>query len=113
MSAVFYFTKGTAATDEIDRFRFDLCFIACTALSEAGASLYDVEECFYARHLMQRSAHSVLIAEREKLGKASTYIVSGLGGFDRIITDDGAAIPEGILRALESAKTELTIVKQI
>ncbi len=113
LDAVNYFTKGASATDEIDRFHFDLCFIACTALSEAGASLYDVEECFYARHLMQHSAHSVLIAEREKLGKVSTYIVSGLDGFDRIITDDGAAIPEEIHRALENTKTELTVVKQV
>lgn len=113
MDADNYFSKGTIATDEIDRYHFDLSFIACTAISEQGVSLYDVEECMFSRHLLNRSACSVLIAEREKIGKSSTYILAELSSFDRIITDNSAPIPESLLKALAEANTELNIAEHL
>lgn len=104
-------TKGTAATDEIDKCHFDIAFIACTALSEAGASLHDIELSFYSHHLMQRSTRSVLIAESDKVNKEANHLISELGDFDRIIIDNKIAPSEGIMKAIENSNTELVIVK--
>ena len=103
-------TKGTPVIDEIDKYHFDIAFVACTALSEAGASLFDIETSYYSQHLMKRSTYSVLLAESDKVNKESTHLISELSNFDRIIIDNGTAPSDGIMKALENAGTELVIV---
>lgn len=105
------FAKGTAATDLIDKLHFNLAFVSCTAVNEDGAYLYDLEECNYDQHLMQRSATSVLIAEREKLGKASTHTIAKLGAFNALFTDNSEPIPKGLQNALEASNVKLTVAE--
>ena len=105
------FTKGSAVTEEIDRFFFDIAFISCTSLSEAGVSSYTLDECAYSRHLIARSARSVLIAESEKIGKSSLYEFAKLRDFDAVITDRKNKIPQNLEKYLSEHNIEFTVAR--
>lgn len=105
------FSKGASATDLIDKYYFDISFISCTALSIDEVSSYSLDECAYSKHLIERSALSVLIAESEKVGKNSVCGFAKLSDFDKIIVDDRIGMPPEFEKALEDSKTELVIVK--
>ena len=111
MDAKNKFSKGTPATDLIDKYYFDISFISCTALSSKRVSLCSLDECSYSKHLIERSAVSVLIAESDKVGKNSVCSFAKTTDFDRIITDDKIQIPSEFEKELKGTKTELTIVK--
>lgn len=103
------FAKGALAVDELDKYYFDLAFISCTALSVENVSSYSLDECAYSRHLLNRSATTVLIAESEKASKNSVYGFAKISDFDRIITDDKNKLPEDMLKVLSTSKTQLTV----
>ncbi len=103
------FAKGALAVDELDKYYFDLAFISCTALSVENVSSYSLDECAYSRHLLNRSATTVLIAESEKASKNSVYGFAQISDFDCIITDDENKLPEDMIKALNASKTQLMI----
>ena len=106
------FTKGSSVTEEIDKYYFDIAFISCTSLSEAGVSSYTLEECAYSKHLIERSACSVLIAESDKIGKSSLLEFAKLRDFDRIITDSKNKIPQNLEKYLSEHNIALTVAKK-
>lgn len=105
------FAKGTAATDWLDKTHFNLAFISCTAANEDGVYTYDLEECNYDQHLIERSACSVLLAERDKLNKASTHTIAPFGAFNALFTDNSEPLPKGLLNSLEASNVKLTIAE--
>ncbi len=105
------FTKGPMVTEEVDKYYFDISFISCTSLSEDGVSSYTLDECGLSRHLIARSARSVLVAESEKIGKNSLYEFAKLCDFDKIITDDANKLPQKLEKYLTEHNTEICVVK--
>lgn len=105
-----YRTYFPMALDTIDKYRYNIVFISCTALSADGVFNNATNTGVYAQHLMRRASTSVLLVDSEKLGKTSVFEFAKLTEFDRIIIDDRFPCPPDIIQALEGSSTELTIV---
>ena len=106
-----HFARGAAVTDELDRYYFDLSFISCTAISADGVFSYHSDECTYSAHLLKRSAHGILIADSNKIGKRSVKSFAALSDFDTILLDDRMPISEDMTEAIRNSGTELIVVK--
>ena len=104
------FSKGTQSTDAVDSHYFDIAFISCTALSSECVASYSIDEAFFSKHLINRSAQTVLIAESEKIGKNSFSSFAKPTDFDYIIVDDKNPIPTELEAVLSGSNTELIIV---
>ena len=110
MDAKNKFSRGSSTTDLIDKYYFDISFISCTALSPKNVSLSGLDECSYSKHLIERSAMSVLIAESNKVGKNSVCSFAKISDFDKIIIDDKIQIPSDFEKEIQNTKAELIIV---
>ena len=104
------FSKGVKATETVDEFFFDIAFISCTAISVDDVASYSLDEASFSKHIMARSARSVLVAESDKVGKNSFSSFARIGDFDRIIIDDNMDIPSDVEKAIRSSRAELVIV---
>ena len=105
-----YRTYFPMALDTIDKYRYNIVFVSCTALNAGGAFSNATNPGVFSQHLMRHASSCVLLVDSEKLGKTSVFEFAQLTEFDRIITDDIHPCPPDIIQALEGTDTELTIV---
>lgn len=105
-----HFSRGASATDELDKYYFDMSFISCTAISADSVSSYNADECAYSAHLLQRSARAILIADSNKVGKKSVKCFAAPKDFDAVILNNRTSIPDDLADQLRDSKTELIIV---
>lgn len=104
------FSKGAIATDLLDRFRFDISFVSCTALTMESIFSYSLDECAYSARLIANSQKSVLIAQSDKLYKHSLYRFASLSDVDVLIVDDIVSVSPELSSVLSKENVELIAV---
>jgi DeoR/GlpR family transcriptional regulator of sugar metabolism len=77
---------GAAAIEAIGRMQIDLCFVGLTGLHpREGGTTGDFEEAAVKRAVMSRSAETVTLLTREKIGAVSAFAVCGPGALAAIV----------------------------
>ena len=104
------FSKGAICTDMLNRFRFDISFVSCTAVSDNDVFSYSLDECAYSYALITNSQRSVLIAESDKLLKNSLYKFADLSDVDTLIVDDAVILSPELLAAISKSRVEFVVV---
>jgi DeoR/GlpR family transcriptional regulator of sugar metabolism len=101
---------GTASSEAIRRVQPDLFVMGVTGLHpEAGATTADAEEAAVKALILSRSAETMVLASREKLGAASPYLIATTSSLTTIVVARDA--PETVRDALGS--TGPTIVQAV
>ncbi len=89
---------GAATMEAIARVRADVCFIGVTGVHpEIGLTTGDPEEAAVKRMLCRQAAETVVLASREKLGRASPYVVLPLAEIDALVVE--ARLPDALAGA--------------
>jgi len=85
-------TVGSISAEAILRVRADAYFMGVTGLHpETGATTGDGEEAAIKRLIAHRSAETIVLATREKLGTASPYSIMPLTEIATLVTETGLA----------------------
>lgn len=99
---------GAAASEAIRRVQPDLFVMGVTGLhTDVGATTADSEEAAVKSLILSRSAETMVLASREKLGTASPYLIAPISSLSTIVVGSDAC--EQIIGALGS--TGSTIVQ--
>jgi DeoR/GlpR family transcriptional regulator of sugar metabolism len=86
---------GAAAAEAIGRLRPDLYFMGASGIhAELGCMTGNAEEAAIKRLLARRSAETVLLASREKLGAMAPFAIVGMEEIDTLIVEAG--LPEAL-----------------
>ena len=104
------FSKGAIALDMLDRFRFDISFVSCTALTTESIFSYSLDECAYSARLIANSQRSILVAESDKLSKHSLYRFASISDIDALIVDDVVSVSPELSSVFAKKKVELIAV---
>ncbi len=89
-------TTGTVALDMLRSLHVDLCFLGiCSLDPEAGITIPDLEESGVKRAMMACADQVVAMANAEKLGTASTYVVAPISELTYLVTDQN--VPDDVL----------------
>lgn len=102
-------TDGAYALEQLDNFRFDICFASASSVSVTGVANSSLCGVYVAK-LLKHAAMRVLVVDSEKLGGTSTYRFASTTDFDRIITDDQNPTPQDLLDLLINSGTQFTVV---
>jgi len=87
---------GAAAIEAIKRIYADVYFMGVTGVHlEAGLTTGDLEEAYVKSALSQQAAETFVLASREKLGAASSYVVAPLSAVSGLIVERD--VPDEIL----------------
>ena len=99
---------GPVAVTGLERFRFDLAVIGCSALSGGGDLLdYDLAEVEVSRAALGASAAATLVADGSKLGRSAPARIADLSGIDTWITE--APPPAPLAAACADWGTEVVV----
>lgn len=104
------YTQGHMTTQALQRFSLDKCFVAATAVSLSGISMYDLYDGEYSAALIGQSASSCYLGASEKTGKEALMRVCGLEKLRHFITDDCFPIPAEMRRYLDTVGVSCHIV---
>lgn len=97
------------AIQQLEHFRFDIAFASASSVSTMGVANNTLSGAFVGQ-MLERAAITVLVADSDKLGGASTYRFAMPTDFDHIITDNLHPFPKDLLELLENSDTQLTVV---
>jgi DeoR/GlpR family transcriptional regulator of sugar metabolism len=82
---------GAAALDQIHRLHIDLAFVGLTGLHpQEGGTTGDFEEAAIKRAVITRSAETVALMTREKLGAVSAYAVCAIKDLASVVVPNEA-----------------------
>jgi len=82
--------SGAAALEALEGMRADLFFMGvCSLHPEAGITTGDYDEACMKRAISARSARTIVLASREKLGTAAPYRIAPLESIDAVIVNEG------------------------
>lgn len=79
--------SGEMACDGIKNFRFDLMLCSCAALDYQGSYEQTMETMAIKKAAFNCSKIRILLADKTKIGKMSTYKTVDLSAFDFVITN--------------------------
>lgn len=99
---------GPVAVAGVERFRFDMAVIGCSALSGGGELLdYDLAEVEVSRAALAACAESVLVADSSKPGRSAPARITSLSRIDTWVTE--APPPEALAAACAGWGTEIAL----
>ncbi len=78
---------GAMTVRAIENMRFDLCLASCAALDKTGAYEFSLESMQIKRAAFERSTSKLLIADKTKLGTATTFRTAPPEAYTAIITN--------------------------
>lgn len=88
---------GAAAIEALSHIHADLYLMGVTGVhAKVGLSTGDLEEAYVKRALSDRAAETLVLASREKLGVASTYIIAPVTQVSGLIVEPD--VDEGMLQ---------------
>jgi len=101
---------GAASAEAISRVRADAYFMGVTGLHpDTGATTGNAEEAAIKRLIARQSAETIVLATREKLGKASPYQIMPLTEVTTVVTEAG--LEEELLCPLREASINILEVR--
>lgn len=99
---------GAAAAEAIARVRADLYFMGVTGIHlELGLTTGDPEEAAIKRALSRQAAETVVLASREKLGAASSFLIGMLDDVDALVVEGG--LPDNVMQPYRKAGVTMLI----
>ncbi len=101
------YSCGALTYDALKPFNFDQVFLSCSALSKQGASDYKTEGSVFSSILATHSIQTILLAEKDKLGKNSLYKYAELTDFDYIVLDTPSSVPSDMTAILAKSATQI------
>lgn len=79
---------GAATLESLRAVRADLCFLGiCSLHPDIGITATDLEEAHVKRTMIDNSAEVVALADAEKLGTASPFVISPIQELTHIVTE--------------------------
>lgn len=79
---------GNLTTETINRFKFDLAIIGCSALDLEGDLLdFDFQEVDVSQAIIRQSRRTFLIADHSKFSRSAPARITSLSALDAIFTD--------------------------
>lgn len=98
----------SGATEAIERFRSNFCFIGCDGIDAVGgATTTNLPEADLKETMRKNSDRSVLLAAGSKLGKIASVKINAISAFDTLITSDDA--DPKIVEALRAEGLEVIV----
>lgn len=95
-------TIGSAVVDTLRGIHADLCLLGvCSLHPELGISVPNLEESSVKRAMIAGAQQVVALADAEKLGTASTYVVAPITALTYLVTE--RSIPEDTLDAYRAS----------
>ncbi len=89
---------GPDTVAQLHSLRPDACVVSGCGIDPAvGVTFREHDEALVVRAMIERSARSIVLAAREKLGTTSPYVVAPAAGIDVLVTDT----PRSALTAYE------------
>lgn len=86
---------GTLATDTIQKFKFDLAVIGCSALDATGDLLdFDIQEVGVSQSILRQSRQTFLVADHSKLSRSAPARIASLSEINALFTD--RPLPAGL-----------------
>lgn len=94
------------ALADLQRFRFDLCFLGACAMSEAdGLTGFDMDDVDFKRSLLNRSDESILMMTNTKIGSRAPFQIGGLSAVSTYILEPDA--PAAQIEAIRAAGSQV------
>lgn len=82
---------GVSCVESIEALQVDLCFVSTSAVSGGDACHQEQHVVVVKRAMLRSAVRNVLLVDHTKLGRTALHRVAPLGGFERVIVDDGAS----------------------
>ncbi len=90
---------GALTMDTINRFKFDVAVMGCSALDDTGDLMdFDIEEVGISKGLIERARKSVLVADHSKFHRTAPARICAIGDLDRFYTD--LPLPDPLQKAV-------------
>ncbi len=97
---------GSLTVEIIDRFKFDLAVIGCSALDEDGDMLdFDIQEVGVSQTIIRHSRKVFLVADHSKFSRSAPARIASLSEIDAFFTD--APVPGQLAQRCEGWGVEL------
>ncbi len=99
---------GDITIDAIQRFKFDIGVIGCSAIDKDGDILdFDIQEVGVTQTILTQSRKKFLITDHSKFTRVAPARVASLGQIDVLFTD--RPLERGLQRRCEDWKTEIVV----
>ncbi|RKE79454.1 DeoR/GlpR family DNA-binding transcription regulator [Rhizobium sp. AG855] len=102
---------GSTAIDFVSRFSVTHAVISAGAVNAQGIMDYDLEEAEFARMVLSRGRHAMVVTDVSKFGREGLVRVCGFDAITDFVTD--RAPPEDVAKALDGAGVELQLVQGV
>ena len=100
---------GALAAQALRPFKFDFAVIGCSGVDADGELLdYDLQEVLVSQAALDRSRHSILLADQSKFGRAAPVCIASVARLDTVVTD--APVPATIEDLCRRSSTEVRSV---
>lgn len=100
---------GNLASETINKFKFDLAVIGCSALDSEGDILdFDIQEVSVSQSIMRQARRTFLVADSTKFSRTAPARIASLADVTALYTDK--PLPSGLARACEGWNTEVICV---
>lgn len=99
---------GNLASETIQRFKFDLAVIGCSALDAEGDLLdFDIQEIAVSQTILQQSKETFLVADHTKFSRGAPVKIAPLAELDMFFTD--AKLNSGLAEACAGWGTKVVV----
>jgi DeoR family glycerol-3-phosphate regulon repressor len=99
---------GDITVATIRQFKFDFGVIGCSAIDEDGDVLdFDIQEVGVSRTILERTRHSMLIADHSKFERTAPGRIASLAEVDVLFTD--RTLADSIARRCQEWQTEVVV----
>lgn len=103
---------GALTVSTIEKFRFDVAIIGCSALDESGDILdFDIQEVSVSQAILGRSRNVFLVADHSKFSRGAPARIGSFGDVDMFFTD--RTPPERAAKSCRDNGVDVVVSKPI
>ncbi|MBQ7347240.1 MAG: DeoR/GlpR transcriptional regulator [Clostridia bacterium] len=102
--------RGGQTISMMKRYFIDKAFLGATSVSPAGIMMWNEDDGLFTATILSQARSAYLLAESEKLGERSFYLVAPLDAAELLITDNVYPISADMQTAIDAAGLVADIV---